>query len=126
MKQTLLAIVGAALGGALGYFGFFWMARHGYYGLILPGGLLGLGASLGRTRSIWLAAGFGLAALALGIFTEWRFAPFRKDDGLAYFLLHLADNDSVTLLMIGVGGVLGFWVPFRRMDPARQASGTSR
>lgn len=126
MKQTLLAITGAVIGGTLGYIGFRWMARHGYYGLILPGGLLGLGASIGRTRSIWLAVGFGLAALSLGIFSEWRYAPFRKDDGFVYFLLHVFDNDPVTLLMIAVGSVLGFWVPFRRIDPPTRPGAPAR
>jgi hypothetical protein len=126
MKPTLLAIVGAVLGGTLGYFGFHWMIKYGFYGLILPGGLLGLGASIGKTRSIWMAAGFGLAALALGIFTEWKHFPFAKDDSLAYFLLHVTDNSPVTLLMIAVGGALGFWVPFRRIEPPRRFSGSSR
>jgi len=125
MKQTLLAIVGAALGGLLGYKGFFWMLGQGFYGLILPGGLLGLGASIGKTRSIWLAAGFGCAALALGILTEWQHAPFTKDKGFVYFLLHITDNPPVTLLMIAIGGALGFWVPYRRMDPPRRLGGSS-
>ena len=62
MKQTLIALAGAVLGGALGYFAFRWMARQGYYGLIL------------------------------------------------------SDNDSITLVMIAVGGVLGVWVPFRHRE----------
>jgi hypothetical protein len=125
MKQTLIAIAGAVLGGTLGFFGFRWLISQGYYGLMLPGGLLGLGASFGKTRSVWLAAGFGVAALLLGIFTEWDYRPFRKDDGFVYFLLHVTDNDSVTLLMIVLGGALGFWIPFRRADPPQQPSGTS-
>ena len=126
MKQTLIAMAGAVLGGTLGYYGFFWMLSHGYYALALPGGLLGLGASLGKTRTNWCAAGFGLAALLLGIFTEWKHEPFAKDDGFVYFLLHVTDNDSVTLLMIVLGGALGFWIPFRRVDPPQRLSGTSR
>ena len=118
MKQTLVAVAGAAIGGTVGYKVFFWMIDQGFYGLILPGGLLGLGASFGKTRSIWLAAGFGLAALALGIFTEWSYRPFRANGGFVYFLLHITKNPPVTLLMMAAGGALGFWIPFRRADPA--------
>jgi hypothetical protein len=126
MKQTLIAIVGAAVGGALGYYGFHWMIDQGYYGLMLPGGLLGLGASFGTTRSIWLAVGFGLAAVVLGIFTEWTYRPFRVDDGFVYFLLHVTKNPPITLMMIALGGALGFWIPYRRIDPPQESGAPSR
>ena len=41
-----LALVGAAAGGVLGYFAFFWIARQGFYALALPGLALGLGCGL--------------------------------------------------------------------------------
>ena len=116
MKQTLLVIAGAVVGGVLGYFAFFWIVKQGFYALILPGGLLGFGASFGTCRSVWLAVACGVAALSLGLFTEWRYAPFQKDDGLSYFLLHVADLKPVTLLMLAVGAALGFWVPFRSIE----------
>jgi len=117
MKQTLIALVGAAAGGALGFFAFFWIRRQGFYGMILPGGLLALGASIGQVRSVWLALVFGLAALGMGLFTEWRYRPWEHDDSLSYFLLHVHKLQPVTLLMIAAGGFLGFWVPYRRMEP---------
>ena len=68
-------------GGALGYFGFELMLKQGYYGMVLPGGLLGLGAGIGKNRWLWLAILCGIAALALGLFTEWhlvvRFQPIQ-------------------------------------------------
>jgi len=116
MGQTLLVLIGAAAGGALGYYAFFWVAAQGFYALILPGGLLARGAGVGRNRSVLLAAACGAAAVLLGLFTEWRFAPFVKDDSFGYFLLHAHELKPVTLLMIGVGGLIGFWVPFRRIE----------
>ena len=116
MKQTLLGFGGALVGGALGYFAFSWLLGQGFYGLILPGGLLGLGAGVARPRSAVLAVVCGLAAVALGLFTDWRFEPFVKDASPGYFLLHLHPLKPVTLLMIGAGGVIGFWVPFSRME----------
>ena len=75
MKQSCLVLLGAAIGGAVGYFAFFWIARQGFYGLILPGGLLGLGAGVFKGRSKIVAILCGVLALGLGLFTEWRFAP---------------------------------------------------
>ncbi len=114
MKDKALAFTGAIIGGTVGYFAFFWIVRQGLYGLILPGGLLGLGASVVPSRSAWFCAVFGVMALALGLFTEWRFAPFIKDGSLLFFLAHVYQLRPITLFMIGAGAVIGFWAPFRR------------
>ena len=116
MKNNLLALCGAIVGGALGYYAFFWIAKQGFYALILPGGLLGLGAGIVKNRSWLIAVVCGLLAIALGLFTEWQYAPFVKDESLGYFLAHVADLKPVTLLMIAVGGFLGFWLPFERRE----------
>lgn len=122
MKQTLLVLGGAIAGGVLGYFACFWLARQGLYALALPGGLLGLGAGLGKCRSVALAVLCGLAAVGLGLFTDWRFFPFAKDESLRYYLLHVHDLSPVTLLMIAAGGAIGFYVPFRRVEPGDRTS----
>src|SRR5580765_8080612 len=96
MKQTLLAIAGGALGGTLGYFIFFELITHGLYGMIIPGGLLGIGAGLARSRSLALPVACGVAALLLGLFTEWRFQPFRADASFTYFLRHVTERDFYT------------------------------
>ena len=46
MKQDCLVLLGAVIGGLLGYVVFFWLAHQGFYGLVVPGGLLGIGAGL--------------------------------------------------------------------------------
>jgi hypothetical protein len=119
MKNNVLALGGALAGGALGYFAFFWLASQGFYALILPGALLGLGAGLVRNRSLAVAVVCGLLATALGGFTEYRFAPFVADHGFPYFLSHLHQLRPLTLALIVVGGVIGFWVPFRRIERGR-------
>jgi len=116
MKQLLLVVAGAVAGGILGYSAFFWIAGQGFYGLVLPGGLLGLGAGIGKNRWVSLAVVCSVAALALGLFTEWRFAPFKKDQSLGYFMLHFYELQGLTLIMIALGGAIGFWVPFRRIE----------
>jgi hypothetical protein len=116
LKRNSLALLGAGIGGLLGYVGFFWLARQGFYGLILPGGLLGMGAGLAKSRSKYISVVCGLLALALGCFTEWRFAD--PDDGLGYFVSHLHEHSPITLIMIAAGALLGFWVPFSRSRDA--------
>ena len=120
MKQAALVLGGAVLGGVVGYFAFFWIAQQGFYGIALPGGLLGLGAGCVACRWRWPAVVCGVLALALSLFTEWKFAPFLKDESLSYFLLHLHEKAAVKLLMIAAGTCIGFWVPFRRVESDRQ------
>jgi len=105
-----LGLTGAVIGGAVGHFVFLWIARQGFYALALPGALAGVGCGwLGKSNSRPLAIASGVLSLALGIFSEWRFAPFMKDNSLGYFLVHLQDLRPFTLLMILLGGVFGFW-----------------
>jgi hypothetical protein len=122
MKQNVLALGGALLGGALGYFVFFWIVRQGFYALALPGGLLGLGAGIVTNRSVWVAVACGSLAVALGVFTEYRFAPFKDDKSFTFFLAHVGQLAPITLVMIGLGGFIGFWIPFRRRQPDSPAS----
>jgi hypothetical protein len=116
MKNALLVLGGAAIGGVLGYFAFFWIANQGLYGMIIPGGLLGLGAGIAKNRSIIVAVVCGVLAIGLGLFTEWQFAPFKKDDSLGYFLAHVHELKPITLIMIAVGAAIAFWIPFRRIE----------
>jgi hypothetical protein len=114
MKHNLLALGGALVGGVLGYFAFFWIVRQGLYGLILPGALVGLGAGIVANRSVWVAVVCGLMAIGVGLFTEYRFAPFVDDESFSFFLANVQHKQPVTLLMICVGGFIGFWIPFQR------------
>lgn len=109
MQAIVLGLVGAAVGGGLGYFAFFWFAEQGFYALILPPALLGLGAGIcARQRSAVLATLCGVAGLALGLFTEWRFAPFVADSSLLYFITHLYSLKPITLIMLALGTLFCF------------------
>jgi hypothetical protein len=115
MKRILLALGGAVAGGVLGYLAFLWILQQGFYALILPGALVGLGASLARNRFVWVAVVCGLLALVLGTFADWRVTvPLQDDDSFGYYLLHLHQQRAITLIMITVGGLIGFWAPYPR------------
>src|SRR5436190_2811588 len=87
--RVALAALGALAGGVVGYFVFMWIARQGFYALMLPGALLGFGSSLlDKPRSVPRGIACGVAALLLGLLSEWRFAPFIQDASLGYFLSH--------------------------------------
>lgn len=108
--SNMLGLCGAVAGGTIGYFAFFWIVNQGFYALIVPGGLLGIGCGLlarqpSHTRGLVCA----VAAVALGFFTEWKFRPFNADESFTYLLQHAHQLQPVTLLMIGLGGLIAYW-----------------
>ncbi len=109
MRNILISLVGAAVGGVLGFFGFGWFLSYGFYALVLPGGLMGIGASAGRARSMPLAIVLSISAIVLSLVAEWKYRPFVKDDSLDYFVQHLHQLSPVTFLMIAVGAFVAFW-----------------
>jgi hypothetical protein len=109
--SSLLGLVGAIVGGVLGFYTFGWLLYYGFYGLMIPGAFLGLGCSLlARHPSTIRGILCGLAGLSLSIFTDWYYEPFKADDSLTYFLTHLTNLTPVTLVMVGVGTAIAFWV----------------
>jgi hypothetical protein len=118
-KSELSVLIGAAAGGLFGYALFLLLVRRGYHGLTVPGGLLGLGAGLFRTKSKAIPIICGVAALVLGLFTQWRLEAYFAGITLTDFLLHVHQLAPFTLLMIGAGSAIGFYVPFRRGQEVR-------
>ena len=128
--SNLLGLVGAIIGGVLGFYTFAWLEDKGFYGLAIPGAFLGLGCGLlSRHNSIARGLLCGAAALGLSLFTEWKFHHFLVDNSFSYMVNHLYEKGPVTLLMIGLGTVIAFWVGkdggFRRLPEARSGPRTS-
>jgi hypothetical protein len=108
--SDLLGLVGAVLGGLVGFYTFGWLKGNGYYGMMIPGALLGLGCSLGaRHRSTFRGILCGLAALLLSLYAEWWFMDASTSTFMS-FLTRVKDLESVTLMMIGVGTLIAFWL----------------
>jgi hypothetical protein len=104
-----LGILGAVLGGVVGYFVFRWVAQQGFYAPMLPGAAVGLGCGvLSRGRSVPLGVVCGLAALPVGLFAEWR--VFDADKSLGHFVTHLHDQPPVTLILLAAGAALAYWL----------------
>jgi hypothetical protein len=109
--SNLLGLVGAAIGGVLGFYTFGWLYDHSFYGLAIPGAFVGLGCGLlARHRSPARGVVCAVAAFALSVFTEWKFRPFVKDDSFTYMLQHVQDLSPVTWLMTGIATLVAFWV----------------
>jgi hypothetical protein len=120
MKNLLLPLLSALLAGILGILATTFLAHHGLYAMILPGGLVGIGASLLRPKSRLLPFLTAPYALAISLFTEWHIRPFLADPSLPYFLTHLPNLTSITLLMITAGTLLAFFLPFPFRHPLPQ------
>jgi hypothetical protein len=123
IKQYFLVLGGAMIGGALGVLLTWFLSEQGMRAGAAPGGLLGLGAGLARHRSIVIPIVCCIAALVLGMLTEWWLHYFLDDPSLQFFLQHFMEKHWTTHLMIALGGVVGFWAPYRAMNSARSFRG---
>jgi hypothetical protein len=108
--QTLVfGLLGAVIGGAVGYYAFIWIAHQGFYAIMLPGALVGLGAGLcARRRSFPLAVTCAALSVALGLYSEWRLRPFTADPSFSYFFANLHRVTPINLILIAVGAYFGY------------------
>ena len=120
LGNTLACLAAGAVGGLIGYWACFWLLREGFYAIVLPGACLGMGCGLlARRSSLALGITAAVAAVALGLFTEWRFWPFRADHSLGFFITHVHQLRAGTWLTIGFGGLFAFWFGRGRERDAR-------
>jgi hypothetical protein len=109
--STALGVIGGIAGGIFGVVLFFWIAKQGFYALVLPGAAVGLGCGLlARHKSALRGVACAFAALGLGLYTEWRFEPFVADDRFRYLVVHFYELKPITLIMIGLGVALAYYL----------------
>lgn len=111
VMSTTLGVIGAIVGGVFGFVLFFWIIRQGFYALVLPGASVGLGCGLlARHRSTARGVACAIAALVLGLYTEWRYETFPVDDRFSYLVTHFYELRPITLVMIGLGTALAYYL----------------
>ena len=117
MKKTLLdylmGLLGACLGGFVGYWAVFWISQQRFYAPVLPGALAGLGCGiLSRTNSNGRGVLAAVVGLIASVISEWLifYRPaeisFAK---LAEFIKQYPNQPMITLVLTGLGVFLGFW-----------------
>ena len=104
-------IVGAVIGGTLGWFAFGWLLSQGFYALAFPGALVGLGFGTLSRRSMFVGGLFcAVAGFALMVACEWYHRPFSDDKSLLYFVTHLHKLDNqFTYVLVAIGTAFSFW-----------------
>jgi hypothetical protein len=111
VMSTTLGVIGGVVGGVFGFVLFFWIIKQGFYALVVPGACVGLGCSLlARHRSVPRGVACAIAALLLGLYTEWRYESFALDDRFSYLVTHFYLLRPITLIMIGLGTALAFYL----------------
>src|SRR5690242_8077594 len=108
IASNVLGAVGAAIGAILGYYTFSWIYHHGFYGMMIPGTMLGLGCgALARHHSAIRGAACAAGGLALGLFTEWSVA-YGGRLGVGEFLSEISKPDLIAILMIAAGSYFAY------------------
>lgn len=111
----LRGVVGMLAGGAVGCLLFWLLLQQGFYALVLPGALIGLGCgAFSRTRSGLLAAGSACVATVVTLGLEARFFPFVADPSMSYFVTHLHQLKSATVIMMAIGVFMAGWFGWGR------------
>ncbi len=121
MRTIALGVAGAVAGAVVGVFLSQLVATTGVIFPLIPGLLTGAGAWLARPRGLAVPVISAVLGAAAGVVAEWWIAPFQADPGLGYFLRNLTSLPPVTLLLLGAGAALAFWVPWGRHQTVRGA-----
>jgi hypothetical protein len=109
--STTLGVIGGIVGGVFGFVLFFWIIKQDFYAMVLPGASIGLGCGLlARHPSTARGVVCAIAALGLGLYTEWRYAPFIGDDRFSYLVTHFYQLRPITLIMIALGAALAYYL----------------
>lgn len=110
--EVVPGLVAGLVGGLVGFLLFRWITTQGFYAPVLPGALTGLACGLAsRTDSNLRGALCAIEALLVGLVAEWKLFPLQveNDGSFPTFLKHLGSEPPITLIMLGLGGFLGFW-----------------
>jgi len=112
-----LGILGALLGGVVGFFLFRFLHGQGLYFMVLPGVMVGLGCGLAaRSRSFVFSIIAMAIAIPVAIFCEWKTDVFLCDDGqtimgIGEYVSRMVELRGKQLpIFIGLNGLLALWL----------------
>ena len=109
--SNLFGLVGALVGGGVGFVLFRWIAGQGFYAPFVVGGVAGLGCLLlARHVSIGRGVAVGILAVVMEVLAEWAVFPFARDNSLGFFLRNVPALPPIKLVLIGVGGLIAGWL----------------
>jgi len=104
-------LLGAIIGGGVGWFVYFWLLNQGFDGLMIPGALVGVGFSMLSRRSAW---SFGLACAAIGLglmlVCEWQSLLNYRNGPFLDFLTNIHKLNMPNKIMLGAGTLIAFWI----------------
>ncbi|MFK7766787.1 MAG: hypothetical protein AB8B55_06160 [Mariniblastus sp.] len=123
VKNLILGLVGAAIGGVLAYFLTDYARQQGLIALVLPGAGVGLGFGLAaRHRHFSFAVIGGVLAVIAGLFTHWK-AFYKEGVTLVEYFDQLGQETPLIWLMLACGVWLGYSWSYGR--PKRYRAETS-
>ncbi len=104
-------LIGAIIGGGVGWFAYFWLLNQGYDGLMIPGALVGAGFSTLSRRSAW-SFGVACAVMGLGLMLvcEWQSLVNFRNGSFFDFLAHIPKLNTADKIMLGGGTLIAFWI----------------
>ena len=115
--QLPLGILGALLGGVIGFFLFQFLHAQGLYFMVLPGALVGLGCGFAaRSRSIVFSIIAMVIAIPVAIFCEWKTDAFFCDDGqtlmgIGEYVSRMVELRGKQLpIFIGLNALIALWL----------------
>jgi hypothetical protein len=113
LVEYLPGLIGGVVGGVLGFYVFRWLlVNYSLFAPVLPGAFTGLLCGLlSRTDSRTRGFLCGLEAMVAGIVSEWILfqPPFPTDGSLLDYVAKCYQLPLPTLLLLGLGTILGFW-----------------
>lgn len=102
-------LVGATMGGIVGYFIYMHALGYGLVAGVIPGAFLGLGSGLLSGRPSRLRGLIcGLGGLALSLYVEWKTSALAADEQFGGFLAGLPKKPPIILVMIVLGTFLAY------------------
>ena len=102
-------IIGAIVGGAIGFVLFKWLWSQGFYAGMLPGGFIGAGFGIGAARQMGWAAAIACAIVAL-VFGCWADAATNETaQTLMEYVGDYARIPDINKIMIALGTLASGW-----------------